>query len=258
MSNGTKTAYFVLVQDVTIASVPSGPYRYLFVDDDPIINVQQGCDGTNRGLGNESDPAACWGGGYAVNKIDIQASERYASYGQASNGGAKMRIGIDDIVQINSTAYAVRFWQDTPSRGNVVVQSTTERVGIRLCAYTLASKAINVTSVRIGYRNWMEGVFPGSTAALNANITIFDLNNTFNVSMSGSDTMILNTSQYDGCRVTEILPSGKQTVAGVDYINQWLPGRNEISGYVTDRSTSATGTEEMWGGPIEYWTSKTF
>ena len=224
LQDTNQTFYFALVKDSLIDAGGTGRFRYLFIDDDPWINltgqcVMQSWQATNEGAG-------CMGGGYPPKKIDMFGSSRDDWFGQG------IQIGFDDVL-INSTHAIITAYQSSPGLNWSTVSSSTQKIGARICAQTFAFTPVNAT-VNLRFANWMNGM-PFSDIT---NITMYNLTDGASVLYPGT----LSTSMYNGCFLTDLLP----------FSGSWTEGRNEILGTATAIS-GATGSEDVWSGPVEYW-----
>lgn len=235
------TYYFVLIND-TLEGGSTNTFKYLYIDDDSTINATCASNLPNPTTTNESNQGAggnnnCVGQGYAPKKITITASQRTADFGQP------IEVAFADVFFDGTTSAVLTAFQQRPSISWSTVSSATERKGMQICSRDFAGTRRNA-SVVLEFMNWMYGIM----GAPDFNITMFNLTNGAAIDRPAA----MSTSVYDGCFITEVLPKGNVTIGATSYLNQWVPGRNEVKGTATD--LNGLGEEELWVGPVEYWT----
>jgi hypothetical protein len=223
--NGAEQFFFVLAKDSIIDQSASNIFKYLFIDDDPVINITQPCVVQSSQATNETDGCTALGRPYPPKRIDITGTSRDDWF------GSSIQLGIDDVL-INSSHAVVVFYQKSPSESWSTVTSATQRKSARICTMSFSNSPINA-SVSLQFANWMNGM---QFSAVN-NITMYNLTTGAAVAYPSP----LNTSIYDGCFLTEIIPGR----------GSWVSGRNDIMG--TAIQVGATGSEDVWIGPVEYW-----
>ncbi len=227
--DSNQTFYFVLVNDSVIDSSPSRKFKYLYIDDDPWINTTAPCVIQSSQSTNETDMySGCIGGGYPPKKITLTSS----SASRDDWFGPSVLIDFADAF-VNSTHAIITSYQSTPAMSWSSVSSSTERKGARVCVKTFANTVVNA-SVNLQFANWMNGMSFSDTY----NITMYNLSTGAAISYPNTT----NTSIYDGCFLTEVLPGS----------GNWTAGRNDVLGTATAVS-GASGSEEAWVGPVEYW-----